>query len=226
VLVTETDSEAADYLADPDNGLSFYYTFFHFSFSRGRKALFMLKPDLELPDEDVTMDMIKRTLIIAGTPGRVLDQLVALREETGHFGTLLMGGHDWDQPALWRRSMELLATDVMPVRSPRVHARNRPGQMARETVELDPEKSKADAAYKLLIGRVVPRPIAWCRPSMPTAEERGPFSLRRPRAICRRWSSPWSGRSRRAPRRRGRHARNVEATGSFVVNVATDLADR
>ena len=44
----------------------------------------------------------------------MLDQLVALREETGHFGTLLMGGHDWDQPALWRRSMELLATEVMP----------------------------------------------------------------------------------------------------------------
>jgi hypothetical protein len=44
----------------------------------------------------------------------VLDQLVALREETGHFGTLLMGGHDWDKPALWRRSMELLAADVMP----------------------------------------------------------------------------------------------------------------
>jgi alkanesulfonate monooxygenase SsuD/methylene tetrahydromethanopterin reductase-like flavin-dependent oxidoreductase (luciferase family) len=52
--------------------------------------------------------------VIAGTPPRVLDQLVALREETGHFGTLLMGGHDWDTPALWRRSMELLARDVMP----------------------------------------------------------------------------------------------------------------
>jgi hypothetical protein len=25
-----------------------------------------------------------------------------------------MAGHDWDQPQLWRRSMELLATDVMP----------------------------------------------------------------------------------------------------------------
>jgi hypothetical protein len=39
---------------------------------------------------------------------------VALRDEVGHFGTLLMAGHDWDQPKLWRRSMELLATDVMP----------------------------------------------------------------------------------------------------------------
>jgi hypothetical protein len=25
-----------------------------------------------------------------------------------------MAGHDRDEPALWRRSMELLATDVMP----------------------------------------------------------------------------------------------------------------
>jgi alkanesulfonate monooxygenase SsuD/methylene tetrahydromethanopterin reductase-like flavin-dependent oxidoreductase (luciferase family) len=114
ILVTETDAEAEDYLADPNNGLSFYYTFFHHSFSQGRKALFMLKPDLEVPDEDITMDTIKRALIIAGRPRRVLDQLVALREETGHFGTLLMGGHDWDQPRLWQRSMELLSTDVMP----------------------------------------------------------------------------------------------------------------
>jgi alkanesulfonate monooxygenase SsuD/methylene tetrahydromethanopterin reductase-like flavin-dependent oxidoreductase (luciferase family) len=114
VLVTETDSEAEDYLADPENGLSFYYRFFLFSFSQLRKALFMVKPDLDMPDDQVTVDGIKRGMIIAGTPERVLDQLVALRDETGHFGTLLMAGHDWDQPKLWRRSMELLATDVMP----------------------------------------------------------------------------------------------------------------
>ena len=60
------------------------------------------------------MDTVKRALIIAGSPRRVLDQLVALRDETGHFGTLLMGGRDWDEPKLWRRSMELLAADVMP----------------------------------------------------------------------------------------------------------------
>src|SRR3990172_1193250 len=114
VLVTETDAEAEDYLADPDNGLSFYYRFFIHSFSSARKALFMLKPDLLMPDEDVTVDTVKRALIIAGNPRRVLDQLVALRDETGHFGTLLMGGHDWDQPKLWRRSMGLLAREVMP----------------------------------------------------------------------------------------------------------------
>jgi alkanesulfonate monooxygenase SsuD/methylene tetrahydromethanopterin reductase-like flavin-dependent oxidoreductase (luciferase family) len=114
VLVTETDAEAEDYLADPAGGLNYYYKWFLFSFGTLRKALFMVKAQLEMPDEDVTVDAIKRTLIIAGSPRRVLDQLVALREETGHFGTLLMGGHDWDRPALWRRSMELLATEVMP----------------------------------------------------------------------------------------------------------------
>ena len=86
----------------------------------------MVKPELEMPDEDVTVDTIKRTLIIAGSPRRVLDQLVALRDETGHFGTLLMGGHDWDRPALWRRSMELLATEVMP-KFARHAAATRPG---------------------------------------------------------------------------------------------------
>lgn len=114
VLVTETDSEAEDYLADPDSGLSYYYTFFHHSFSVGRKALYMLKPDLLIPDEDVTPEMVKRALVIAGSPSRVLDQLVALRDETGHFGTLLMAGHDWDRPAMWQRSMTLLARQVMP----------------------------------------------------------------------------------------------------------------
>ncbi|HET8577742.1 MAG TPA: LLM class flavin-dependent oxidoreductase [Methylomirabilota bacterium] len=124
ILVTETDAEAEDYLADPETGLSFYYKFFIHSFTQGRKALFMLKPDLEMPDEAVTVDGVKRALIIAGSPRRVLDQLVALRDEVGHFGTLLMAGHDWDQPKLWRRSMRLLATEVMPRLSR--HAAGRP----------------------------------------------------------------------------------------------------
>lgn len=114
VLVTETDAQAEAYLADPGNALSYYYTFFRHSFSAGRRALYMIKPDPEMPDEVATVDAIKRSQVIAGSPTRVLDQLVALRDEAGHFGTLLMTGHDWDQPALWRRSMELLARDVMP----------------------------------------------------------------------------------------------------------------
>ena len=114
ILVTESDAQAEDYLADPGNGLSYYYSFFRHSFAQGRKALHLIKPDLATPDEALTLDAIKQSQVIAGSPRRVLERLVALREESGHFGTLLMTGHDWDDPKLWRRSMELLAGEVMP----------------------------------------------------------------------------------------------------------------
>jgi alkanesulfonate monooxygenase SsuD/methylene tetrahydromethanopterin reductase-like flavin-dependent oxidoreductase (luciferase family) len=114
ILVTESDAEADDYMAAADSALAFYFEFMHYSFSNARKALFMLKSDPDVPDEAFTPEAARRGVVIAGGPRRVLDQLVALRDETGPFGTLLMTGHDWDQPKLWRRSMELLATAVIP----------------------------------------------------------------------------------------------------------------
>jgi alkanesulfonate monooxygenase SsuD/methylene tetrahydromethanopterin reductase-like flavin-dependent oxidoreductase (luciferase family) len=114
ILVTESDAEADEYLANPGSALAYYYRFFRYSMSQGRQALFMIKPDLDMSDDATTVEKIIRSQVIAGRPERVLDQLVALREEAGPFGTLLATGHDWDRPALWRRSMELLAQRVMP----------------------------------------------------------------------------------------------------------------
>jgi alkanesulfonate monooxygenase SsuD/methylene tetrahydromethanopterin reductase-like flavin-dependent oxidoreductase (luciferase family) len=113
-LVTETDAEADEYLADPNSGLAYYYAFFRHILVEGRGALFMLKPDLDMSDEETTVDKIVKSQVIAGSPKRVLDQLVALRDEIGHFGTLIMTSHDWDRPVMWRRSMELMAREVMP----------------------------------------------------------------------------------------------------------------
>ena len=53
-------------------------------------------------------------MVIHGSPKRVLDQLVALVDEVGYFGTLLLTHKDWDQPKLHKRSMGLLAEEVMP----------------------------------------------------------------------------------------------------------------
>jgi hypothetical protein len=44
----------------------------------------------------------------------VVDQLLAFRERLGDFGTLLYACHDWVDPALGKRSMELMASEVMP----------------------------------------------------------------------------------------------------------------
>ena len=46
--------------------------------------------------------------------GSVADQILKLREKTGPFGTLVYAGHDWADKKLGRRSMELMATKVMP----------------------------------------------------------------------------------------------------------------
>jgi hypothetical protein len=45
---------------------------------------------------------------------QVVDQILALREEAGAFGELVYAGMDWVDPALARRSMELMAGEVMP----------------------------------------------------------------------------------------------------------------
>jgi hypothetical protein len=44
----------------------------------------------------------------------VVDQLLAFREKIGDFGTLLYACHDWLDPALGKRSMQLMAEQVLP----------------------------------------------------------------------------------------------------------------
>jgi alkanesulfonate monooxygenase SsuD/methylene tetrahydromethanopterin reductase-like flavin-dependent oxidoreductase (luciferase family) len=60
-------------------------------------------------------DMID-ACVIAGSPRTVLDKLIALREEAGPYGHVLMAGLDWFGPnAAWEaESMARLAQEVMP----------------------------------------------------------------------------------------------------------------
>ena len=67
-----------------------------------------------MPDDDLTLDYIFDNVVIRGGVNRVVDGLLALHEKIGDFGTLLYCGKDWADPALSRRSMELMAEKVMP----------------------------------------------------------------------------------------------------------------
>ena len=78
----------------------------------GRGNLF--KTDPAMPDSAITADYVTRRLVLAGTVDSVVDQILAFREQVGDFGNLVYAGHDWQDPALGRRSMELFATEVMP----------------------------------------------------------------------------------------------------------------
>ena len=93
-------------------------------------------------------------------------------------------------------------------------------------MELDPEKSKADAVYKLLIGCVVPRPIAWVSTvDVDGVKNVAPFSFFMaitgdPPTIA--FSSSVRAAAPGAEKTKKDTLRNVEATGSFVVNVVDD----
>ena len=78
----------------------------------GRSNLFKL--DQSEPDANITADSVTPKLVIAGTVNSVADQILAFREKIGDFGTLVYACHDWLDPALGRRSMQLMAEEVMP----------------------------------------------------------------------------------------------------------------
>ena len=73
-----------------------------------------MRDDPGQPDSELSPGRCVERLVIAGTPKSVADQILALREDVGPFGTLLYTGHDWADPALARRSMELMAKEVWP----------------------------------------------------------------------------------------------------------------
>ncbi len=62
----------------------------------------------------MTIERTVDDLVIWGTPDKVVDDLLAFREQTGDFGTLLYASHDWADKKLSIRSMELMAERVMP----------------------------------------------------------------------------------------------------------------
>ena len=114
IFVNDDHRTALDYgKENPRSPYRFYFSQLSTKLRRGnRHAVF--KPERDFPDEKLTVDYIVDSLVIAGDPSSVADQLLAFRETTGDFGTLLYAGKDWEDGALARRSMELMAEKVMP----------------------------------------------------------------------------------------------------------------
>jgi len=77
-------------------------------------ALGLMLDDPDQPESELTLKRTLQRLVIAGTPDSVADQLLAIQNDVGTIGTLLYTGHDWADPDLSRRSMELMANEVMP----------------------------------------------------------------------------------------------------------------
>lgn len=113
IFVADDDATARDYGKSPDGPYGFYFRNIMTKLvGNGKPEIFRAWPDQ--PNDQVSLDQSLDTQVIAGSVNSVVDQVLAFREEIGEFGTLLYTGHDWMDPALGRRSMELMATEVMP----------------------------------------------------------------------------------------------------------------
>ena len=113
VFVAKDATTAKAYATDPNGPYVYYYRSLFTKLKRGgRIELFKTRRDQ--PDDEVTLESICDRLIIHGTPESVADQLLAFQDEVGTFGTLLYAGKDWRDRELGRRSMILMAEQVIP----------------------------------------------------------------------------------------------------------------
>jgi alkanesulfonate monooxygenase SsuD/methylene tetrahydromethanopterin reductase-like flavin-dependent oxidoreductase (luciferase family) len=114
IFVADDDRVAVEYGRRNENSpFRFYYNQLYTKLKRaGRHGVF--KRERDETDEAVTLDRIVDDLVLCGTVNSVVDQILAFREEVGEFGEVVMAGMDWVDEALTKRSMRLMAEEVMP----------------------------------------------------------------------------------------------------------------
>ena len=114
VFVADDDRTAAAYgREDPASPYRFYYHQLQSKLTRSNRHV-VFKESADQPDAELTPDFVLDRLVICGTVNKVVDSILALRERVGDFGELVYAGMDWVDSHLARRSMELMATEVMP----------------------------------------------------------------------------------------------------------------
>ncbi|HEY0336050.1 MAG TPA: LLM class flavin-dependent oxidoreductase [Burkholderiales bacterium] len=74
----------------------------------------VFKSDQSQDDSEITDDYLLERLVICGSVNKVVDDILRLRERVGDFGEVVYANMDWIDPALAKRSMELMASEVMP----------------------------------------------------------------------------------------------------------------
>jgi alkanesulfonate monooxygenase SsuD/methylene tetrahydromethanopterin reductase-like flavin-dependent oxidoreductase (luciferase family) len=114
IFVCEDETKARSYgKTDPRSPYRQHFEHLLTKFRRGR-ALAGVKRDPEMPDDEVTLDYFVDACVIAGGVNEVVEEILAVREAAGPFGTMVYAGKNWTDPVLGRRSMELMAEEVMP----------------------------------------------------------------------------------------------------------------
>ena len=116
VFVAPTDEEARRRIMDPRSAYQHFLGYMRTIFKNLGK-LQALKAHPDMADSDITVNGIIEDRVIFGSPRTVAQKLIALREQCGPFGALLVIGADWTgvNEAWESESMRLLAKEVMPM---------------------------------------------------------------------------------------------------------------
>jgi alkanesulfonate monooxygenase SsuD/methylene tetrahydromethanopterin reductase-like flavin-dependent oxidoreductase (luciferase family) len=114
IMVHDDDKVAINYGKQSEQSpYRFYYKNLGYKLRKGKRdAVFTM--DGQTPEHQVPLDQIVDQLVIAGSVNQVVDHILRLYESLGGFGELVYAGLDWTDPALARRSMVLMAEQVMP----------------------------------------------------------------------------------------------------------------
>ena len=113
IFVADDEATARRYAHGADGPHGFYYQVMGTKLAKAG-AMNVMRDFAGQPDAELALQRCVERLVIAGTPQSVAEQILAFRQDVGGFGTLLYTGHDWVDPALARRSMELMANEVLP----------------------------------------------------------------------------------------------------------------
>jgi alkanesulfonate monooxygenase SsuD/methylene tetrahydromethanopterin reductase-like flavin-dependent oxidoreductase (luciferase family) len=114
IFVADDDKLAERYAReDPASPYRFYWDKLLGNMVRSKRHV-VYKRHQDEDDSAVTLERLMDELVIAGSVDRVVDEILRLRSQAGDFGELVYASMDWADPQLARRSMELMATEVMP----------------------------------------------------------------------------------------------------------------
>jgi alkanesulfonate monooxygenase SsuD/methylene tetrahydromethanopterin reductase-like flavin-dependent oxidoreductase (luciferase family) len=114
IFVADDDKTAERYArTDPSSPYRYYWDKLRGNMMRAKRHVIFKKDEKE-DDSAVTLERLLDELVICGTPAKVADEILRLRDTAGSFGEIVYAGMDWVDPRLARRSMELMAQEVMP----------------------------------------------------------------------------------------------------------------
>jgi alkanesulfonate monooxygenase SsuD/methylene tetrahydromethanopterin reductase-like flavin-dependent oxidoreductase (luciferase family) len=119
VFVAETDAEAKEWVRSShwagmwlEQNLPLLKAFDWLQF---------VKHDAAVADDEVDIDYLIDNLWLVGSPATVAGKILETHEVLGGFGTLVVNKYDYGEtPEAYRRSLEMLANDVMPTVNSRV----------------------------------------------------------------------------------------------------------